>query len=162
MNMARGLWLVLVFAVLVVLHYTVRPVLDWRASIDFLAIAVLLVAVRARPGAATLVGFAVGLVSDSLTPDSLGAGALAFSVVAYTASSLKAAFFADNVALNAVFVFLGKWLGDLVYLAAEHRLGGSEFLAQALLWSPLAAAVTAVVGLAVLGAVRPAVGAPRG
>jgi rod shape-determining protein MreD len=162
MSTARGLWFTLVFFALVALHYTLRPVLGWHASIDFLAIAVLLVAVRARPGVATLVGFAVGLVSDSMTPGAFGAGALAFSVVAYTASSLKAAFFADNVALNAVFVFLGKWVGDLIFLAAEHRLGASEFLAQALLWSPLAAAVTAVVGLAVLMLVRPVVGTPRG
>lgn len=162
MNMARGLWFALVFVALIVLHYTLRPVLDWRASIDFLSIAVLLVAVRARPGVATLVGFLVGIVSDSMQPGAFGAGALAFSIVAYAASSLKAAFFADNVALNAVFVFLGKWVGDLVFLAAEHRLGGSEFLAQALLWSPLAAAVTAIAGLAVLMVVRPIVGTPRG
>jgi len=162
MSTARGLWFAIVFLALIVLHYTLRPVLAWHASIDFLAIAVLLVAVRARPGVATLVGFAVGLTADSMTPGAFGAGALAFSIVAYTASSLKAAFFADNVALNAVFVFLGKWVGDLIFLAAEHRLGGSEFLSQALLWSPLAAAVTAVVGVAVLLLVRPVVGTPRG
>jgi rod shape-determining protein MreD len=162
MTTGRGMWFTLVFLVLVVLHYTLRPMLGWHASIDFLAIAVLLVAVRARPGVATVVGFAVGLISDSMTPGAFGAGALAFSVVAYSASSLKAAFFADNLALNAVFVFLGKWVGDLIFLAAEHRLGGSEFLAQALLWSPLAATVTAVVGLLVLVLVRPVVGTPRG
>jgi rod shape-determining protein MreD len=161
-NAARGLWFALLFALLVVLHYTLRPVLDWRASIDFLAIAVLLVAVRARPGAATLVGFAVGITSDALTPGAFGAGALAFCVVAYTASKLKAAFFADNLALNAVFVFLGKWVGDLIYLAAEHRLGGSDFLAQALLWSPLAATVTALTGLGVFAIARPVMGTPRG
>lgn len=162
MSMARGLWFALVFLMLVALHYTLRPVLAWHASIDFLAIAVLLVAVRARPGVATLVGFLVGLIADSMTPGAFGAGALAFSLVAYTASSLKAAFFADNLALNAVFVFLGKWVGDLIFLAAEHRLGASEFMAQAFLWSPLAAAVTAVVGLVVLVLVRPVVGTPRG
>ncbi|MBM3906675.1 MAG: rod shape-determining protein MreD [Gemmatimonadetes bacterium] len=162
MNAARGLWFALLFVALVVLHYTLRPVLDWRASIDFLAIAVLLVAVRARPGVAALVGFAVGITSDALTPGAFGAGALAFSLIAFTASKLKAAFFADNLLLNAIFVFLGKWLGDLIYLAAERRLGASEFLAQALLWSPMAAAVTAVVGLGVFLAARPVMGAPRG
>ena len=64
--------------------------------------------------------------------------------------------------LFLAFVFLGKWIADLIFLAAEHRLGGSEFLAQALLWSPLSAAVTAGVGLAVLVLVRPVVGTPRG
>jgi len=140
MNAARGLWFALLFVALVVLHYTLRPVLDWRASIDFLAIAVLLVAVRARPGVAALVGFAVGITSDALTPGAFGAGALAFSLIAFTASKLKAAFFADNLLLNAIFVFLGKWLGDLIYLAAERRLGApGVFLAA-----------------------RPVMGAPRG
>lgn len=162
MRGARGMWFAVVFLTLVSLHYTLRPVLGWRAGIDFLAIAVLLVAVRARPGVATLVGFVVGLVSDSMVPGAFGAGALSLCLVAYAASSLKAAFFADNVALNAVFVFLGKWVGDLIFLAAEHRLGGTEFLSQALLWSPLAAVVTAIVGVAVLLAVRPAAGATRG
>jgi rod shape-determining protein MreD len=162
MSAARGLWFTLLFVALVVLHYTLRPVLDWRASIDFLAIAVLLVAVRARPGVATLVGFAVGISADALTPGAFGAGALAFCLVAFAASKLKAAFFADNLLLNAVFVFLGKWVGDLIYLAAERRLGASEFLAQALLWSPLAAAVTAVVGLGVFLVARPVMETPRG
>ncbi|MBI2408473.1 MAG: rod shape-determining protein MreD [Gemmatimonadetes bacterium] len=162
MNAARGFWFTVVVLALIVLHYTLRPVLDWRASVDFLAIAVLLVAVRARPGIATAVGFAIGLTADAMTPEAFGAGALAFCVVAYAASSLKAAFFADNLALNAVFVFLGKWLSDLIFLAAEHRLGASEFLAQALLWSPLAAAVTALAGLAVFVVARPVMGTPRG
>ncbi|MBW7933955.1 MAG: rod shape-determining protein MreD [Gemmatimonadaceae bacterium] len=162
MNAARGFWFALVVLALLVLHYTLRPVLDWRASIDFLAIAVLLVAVRARPGVAAIVGFAIGIASDALIPSAFGAGALAFTIVAYAASSLKAAFFADNLALNAIFVFLGKWVSDLVFLAAEHRLGGSDFLAQALLWSPLAAAATALVGLAVFAMARPLMGTPRG
>ncbi len=43
MSLARALWFALVFLTLVVLHYTLRPMLGWHASIDFLAIAVLLV-----------------------------------------------------------------------------------------------------------------------
>ena len=162
MNLARAFWFTLIVLALVVLHYTLRPVLDWRASIDFLAIAVLLVAVRARPGAATIVGFVIGILSDALIPSAFGAGALAFSVIAYAASTLKAAFFAENFALNAIFVFLGKWLSDLIFLGAEHRLTGSEFLVQSLLWTPLAVAVTALAGLAVFAIARPVMGTPRG
>ena len=57
---------VIVFGLLLVLHYTLRPLLGWRAPIDFLIIAVLLAAVRIRPGSAALVGFALGLATDSL------------------------------------------------------------------------------------------------
>ncbi len=161
MSPVRTAWLAIVFVLLVVLHYTLRPVLAWRAPIDFLVIALLLVAVRTRPGAAAIAGFALGLLSDSLTPQSFGAGALAMTVVGFGASWLKAAFFADNIALNGLFIFAGKWAFDAIFLLAEHRLQGTDLLVQLLLWSPLAAAATAVAGLVVLLTVRPVLGAPR-
>lgn len=161
MSAGRTIWLALVFVALVALHYTLRPVLAWRAPIDFLVIALLLVAVRTRPGAAALAGFALGLLSDSLTPEALGAGALAMTAVGFGASWLKAAFFADNIALNGIFIFAGKWAFDAIFLLAEHRLQGADLLVQLLLWSPLAAAATAVAGLLVLLGVRPVLGSPR-
>jgi rod shape-determining protein MreD len=161
MSFTRTLWLTLVFVVLVALHFTLRPVLAWRASIDFLVIALLLVAVRTRPGVAAIAGFALGILADSLTPEAFGAGALAMTIVGFGASWLKAAFFADNIALNGIFIFAGKWAFDTIFLLAEHRLQGADLLVQILLWSPLAAAVTAVMGLVVLLTVRPVLGAPR-
>lgn len=161
MSFSRTVSLAVIFLLLVALHYTLRPVLAWHASIDFLVIALLLVAVRTRPGAAALAGFALGLLSDSLTPESFGAGALAMTIVGFGASWLKAAFFADNLALNGVFIFAGKWAFDAIFLLAEHRLQGTDLLVQVLLWSPLAAAVTAAAGLVVLLTVRPVLGAPR-
>ncbi len=161
MNATRALWFLCVFALLVALHYTLRPMLAWRASIDFLVIALLLVSVRSRPGVAAIAGLAIGIMADSLTPGAFGAGALSMTLVGFSASWLKAAFFADNLALNGMFVFLGKWACDVLYLVAERRVHGGDFLVQAILWSPLAAAVTAVVGLVVLTLVRPVLGAPR-
>ena len=57
------------FILLLIAHYTVRPLIGGRAPVDFLAIAVLFSAVRLRPGAAALLGFAVGLTIDALQPD---------------------------------------------------------------------------------------------
>ena len=161
MSFSRTVWLFLVFLLLVALHYTLRPVLQWRASVDFLVIALLLVAVRTRPGGAALAGFALGVLSDSLTPASFGAGTLAMTAVGFGASWLKAAFFADNIALNGIFIFAGKWAFDTIFLLAEHRVQGTDLIVQLLLWSPLAAAATAVAGLVVLLTVRPVLGAPR-
>jgi rod shape-determining protein MreD len=160
-SLTRTFWLSVVFVLLIVLHFTLRPVLAWRAPIDFLVIALLLVAVRTRPGTAALAGFALGLLADSLTPEAFGAGALAMTIVGFGASWLKAAFFADNIALNGIFIFAGKWAFDTIFLLAEHRLQGTDLLVQLLLWSPLAAAATAVAGLIVLLGVRPVLGAPR-
>lgn len=149
-----------VFAVLSALHYSLRPLLGWRAGADFLLIAVLLTAVRVRPGTAAVIGFVSGLASDALTPESFGAAALAYTTVAWLASWLKAVFFADNFALNGIFFFLGKWAADLIIVIAERQLKGLDLLQQVLLWSPLSALVTAIAGLVLLIILRPLLDEP--
>src|SRR3954470_9771870 len=144
-----------IYAILIVLHYTVRPLLAWNASIDFLIIALMFGAVRMRPGLAALFGFALGLVSDSLTVGAFGAAALGMSIVGFGASWLKAVFFADNLALNGFFLFLGKWLFDVIFLVVGHRVHGAELAMQMFVWSPLSGAVTAGAGVAVLSLLRP-------
>ena len=113
-------------ALLVLAHFSIRPIVGGRAPLDFLAIAVLFTAVRVRPGAAALIGFFAGIIVDALTPVSFGAGAIAFTLVAYAASWLKAVFFADHVALTGLFVFLGKWLFDAIYLVAGRGSRGTD------------------------------------
>ena len=155
MSIGAMLRLMLGFGLLVVLHFSLRPLLGWRAELDFLTVALLVAAVRLRPGAAALVGCLMGLANDSLTPTAFGSGALAMTIVGFTASWLKAVFFADNLALNALMFFLGKWAIDVIRLLAERRMGGSELAMQLAVWSPLSAAVTAVVGIIVLLTLRP-------
>lgn len=155
MNWTGAVRTIIVCAILVALQYTVRPLLAWRASIDFLIMALLLGAVRMRPGSAAVYGFLLGLVSDSLALSAFGAAALAMSVVGFGASWLKAVFFADNLALNAFFLFLGKWLFDILFLLVGHRVHGTELVMQLFVWSPLSAMITAIVGAAVLSLVRP-------
>ena len=151
-SMARA---VATFLILVLLHYTLRPLLGWRAPMDFLLLALLLSAIRVRPAVAAVIGLVLGIVSDSLTPEALGAGAVAMTVVGYLASWLKAVFFADNLALNAFFFFLGKWIFDVIYFSVEQKLGGIELIQQLLLWSPLSAAATAIAGILLLLIMRP-------
>jgi rod shape-determining protein MreD len=150
----RSLRPILAFVILVVLHYTVRPVLEWRTSIDFLLIALLLAAVRMRPGAAAVLGFAMGLVADSLSVGAFGA-TLAMTVVGFTASWLRAVVFAENLVLHAAFFFAGKWLFDIIFLLVERRVKGLDLVFQLLIWSPLTAMVTALAGLLVLIIMRP-------
>ncbi|HEU4564263.1 MAG TPA: rod shape-determining protein MreD [Gemmatimonadaceae bacterium] len=145
----------LAFVILVMLHYTLRPLLAWRAQPDFLLIALLLVAIRVRPGVAAVVGLIMGFVADSLALHAFGSAAMAMSLVAFSASWLKAVFFADNLALNAVFFFVGKWAFNVIYLLMERRYAGGELLMQVLVWSSLSAAVTAFMGLLTLLILRP-------
>ncbi len=142
-------------ALLIVMHYTVRPVLAWRTSIDFLLIALVFGSVRMRPAAAAVFGLILGLATDSLALGAFGAGALAATIVGFASSWLKAVFFADNFALNAMFLVAGKWIFDLVYVLMSRRMHGLEMMSQLLLWSPLAALVTAVAGVTVITMLRP-------
>ena len=146
---------VIAFVVLIVLHYTLRPVLGWRTSIDFLVIALLIASVRMRPGLAAMLGFAMGLVADSLSVGAFGSAALAMSVVGFAASWLRAIVFAENLALHAAFFFAGKWLFDVVFLIIERRLKGFELITQLFIWSPITAMVTALAGILVLIIMRP-------
>ena len=156
-SMARA---VATFLILVLLHYTLRPLLGWRAPMDFLLLALLLSSIRVRPAVGALIGLALGIVSDSLTPDALGAGAIAMTVVGYLASWLKAVFFADDVVLNALFFFCGKWAFDVIVLLAAHQMAGGALLVELLVWSPLKGVVTALFGLLTLLILRPILRAP--
>ncbi len=150
MNLQRAVRTALVFVVLVGAHYFLRPLFGWRVAMDFLVLAVLLVAVRVRPGVAALIGFGLGLVGDALAPATFGAGALAMTLVGFGASWLKAVFFSDNVFLHAFFFFMGKWAFDAIFVLASRQGGVYEMATQLVLWSPLAAALTAVTGVVVL------------
>lgn len=156
----RALRATLAFAILITLHFTLRPLLGWRTEADFLVIALLLAAVRVRPGTAALIGLVLGLMIDSMAPSTFGAAALALATVGFVAAWLKAVFFADNLALNAIFFFVGKWVFDILRLVAERRVFGEEFAMQFLLWSPLSAAVTALAGIIMLVVLRPLLESP--
>jgi len=155
MNWGATVRTIVLCAVLIFLHYTLRPLLAWRASADFLIIALLLAAVRVRPGVAALFGFVLGLASDSLTLGQFGAGALAMTLIGFSWSRLKAVFFADHVLLNGFFLFLGKWAYEIIMNIVERRIHGVELIMQILVWSSLSAAVTAVAGVIALMLLRP-------
>ena len=139
-----------VYILLLALHFTVRPLIGTRISIDFLVIAVLLAAVNVRPGIAAIIGFCTGLIADSLTPLSLGAGAMAMSAVASAASWLKAVVSGDNVMAQTIFLGAGKLAFDIIYLVVEGRLAMDQLLPQLLLWSPLSALATGLAGVLVV------------
>jgi rod shape-determining protein MreD len=151
---ASRIQLVLIMALLVLLHFYLRPRL-WsaRVSPDFLLIALVLFSMRAGPGAGAVAGFLVGLVNDALTPAAFGAGALAHTVVGYLAAWGRAVFFADNLLVNAGFVAAALWVRDLLLLVASGTPQGRLFV-ELTLTSPLQALSTAVVALLVLAAFR--------
>lgn len=142
--------LLLVMGFLLVLHFYVRPRLfDYKVAPDFLLIALLVYAIRSRPGNAAIAGFVVGLISDSLVPARFGAGALAHTVVGYLTAWGRAVFFADNLIVNAAVFAGGVWIRDLLVLVASGA-GGEDLLTSLGIWAPLRALTTAIAGVLVL------------
>ena len=145
----RGrLWAVIAF--LVVLHFALRPRLGApQIAPDFLLLALMLYAIRSRPGSAALAGFIVGLVGDAMVPARLGAGALAHTVVGYLASWGRAVFFPDNLLVNGIAIAAGAWARNAIQLLASG--GGSGGLTvQLFVYAPLQALLTAITGAIVL------------
>jgi rod shape-determining protein MreD len=142
-------WIVL--ALLVVLQFSIRNRLgNQRVAPDFLLLALLIYAIRARPGASAAAGFFVGLLTDALSPASFGAGALAHTVVGYLASWAKAVFFAENLLVNGGLIFAGTWLRNLIVALASGEFAGPQLKWELLVWSPLEALTTAAAGVLVL------------
>lgn len=142
------LWAVL--GLLTVLHFAVRPRLGAPAvAPDFLMVALLLYAIRSRPGAAALAGFLVGLAGDAVAPSRIGAGALAHTVVGYLAAWGRAVFFPDNLFVNGVVIAIGVWIRNAILLIASGPGAGGLTMAL-LVWSPLQAVTTAITAALVL------------
>jgi len=142
------LWVVL--GLLVLLHFAVRPRLGMPAvAPDFLLLALLLYAIRSRPGAAALAGFLVGLAGDAVVPARVGAGALAHTVVGYLAAWGRAVFFPDNLFVNGLVIAIGVWLRNSIQLLASGP-GAGGLSMELFVWSPLQAITTAITAALVL------------
>ncbi len=143
-----------VILMLAAAQFAVRPWLggerwaDWAP--DFLLIALLIYSIRTTPGRASVGGFLVGLFADALNPVAFGAGALAHTVVAFLAAWGKAVFFAENLLVSAGFFFAGTMIRDLLTQLSSGIVGQRDFFWQMVVWSPLKAFTTAVVGILVL------------
>jgi len=141
----------LVLGLLAVGHFALRPWLgDPRFAPDLLFLAVLVYAVRTRPGRAAVAGFLIGLLSDSLNPVAFGSAMLAYSVVGYLAAWGKAVFFADNPAVAGGLFFAGVVIRDVLVLLWGGHAAGTTVFWQLALWTPLQALTTAFSGVLVL------------
>jgi rod shape-determining protein MreD len=141
----------IVLLLLVVLQFALRPLLgDNRIAPDFLFLALMVYAIRARPGKGAAAGLFVGLLTDALSPAAFGAGALAHTAVGYFAAWGKAVFFADNLFVNAAFFFVGSWLRDLLVLLFGQHVTGTALFWQVGYLSPLKALTTATAGIVIL------------
>ena len=148
---APRLRLAAVLLLLLAAHVWLRPWLfPGRFAPDFVLVALLFFAIRSRPGAGAVAGFLVGLLTDAVAPTTFGAAAFSLTIVGYAAGWLKAVVFADNLLVNAVFVFVASWARDVLELAASNALRSGALGTQLLVLSPLSALSTSAAALVVL------------
>lgn len=138
----------LLFFALVITHFTIRPLLgDERVTPDFLLLALMLYAIRSRPGAGAVAGFGVGLLADALRPVAFGASALGHTVIGYLLAWGKAVFFPENLLVTTGFLFAGAWIRNFIVVVAGGQVRGMELLWALGVWSVAQAATTTVTGI---------------
>lgn len=140
-----------VLLILLLLEFYLRPsIVEGKHGIpDFLILVLLLLAIREEPGVGALTGFLIGLVIDVLTPARFGAGILANVLVGWGAAYGRSIFFADNILVNGALFFIGTWVRNVLMLLFSGT-PIAALPAEALLWAPLQALSTAIVGVVIV------------
>ena len=139
--------------VLVVVHLSIHVGLGVRGMVpDLLTVALLLGARRLSGSGAAGLGLALGLLNDALSLTAFGALALTYTIVGFAGARSRDLFEGDSLLFVAVYVFLGKWLRDLLYIMFTRSEPWSN------LWSgaPLAALYAALAAMVALTLYRAA------
>ncbi len=138
-------------ALLMALHFIFRVGFGWHGWVpDLSTLGLLVLAREVRVGTGTAVGFALGLLEDSLSSLAFGASTMAMTLVAAVGGRTRDLFEGESLTFVVAYLFIGKWGRDLVQwvmTAQELR----EPLQRALLVdSVVASAYVALVGLALV------------
>ncbi len=154
MNDSRLALTAMVF-LLAVLYFVLRVGLGLGLLVpDLIVVAVLLAARHLRPGWAAGLGLLLGMLEGSVYPLTFGASALALTLVGYLGSRTRDVFSGSGLVFLAFYLFVGKWLYDIVIyliLLLDATPGPASAL---LLISPLAALYAAAAGLVAYSAYR--------
>ncbi|HEX7050233.1 MAG TPA: rod shape-determining protein MreD [Longimicrobiales bacterium] len=147
-------------ALLAILHFLVHLGLGVGvAAPDLLTVAVLLGARRLRGSAAAALGFAFGLLRDSLSLSSFGADVVSLTLVGYLGARSRDFFVGDSLLFIGIYLFAGKWFHDVVYdLIAGSTMAG-DMVVRLFVQAPLASLYAAAAGVVALVLYRIVVGA---
>ncbi len=146
-------------ALLVLLHFFLHLGLGLGASApDLLTVAVLLAARRLSATPAAVLGLVLGLVQDALSLASFGAEAVTQAVLGFLGAWSRNYFVGESAAFVAVYLFVGKWLHDVIFWLLARPGTGAEALSRLLLQAPLAALYAAICGIPALFVYRATAG----
>lgn len=103
-----------------------------------------------RPRVAAGIGFALGLVADSLSILSFGANAAALTVVGFLGSRSRDFFLGESLIFLASYLALGTWLREAIHWSIARGGLWAEAPRVLLIEAPVAALYAAVVGTVIL------------
>ena len=150
----KGAWRVgATVGVLALMHFLLHLGLGLgNTAPDLLTISLLLAAREVGMGSAAGIGFAFGLLLDAFGLLGFGANTIAMTILGTAGSRTRDWFVGDSFFFVISYLFLGKWLKDLMHWIAVGE-GVSEPFVQAILaGSTLNAVYAAAVGVLVVSA----------
>lgn len=143
-------------ALLVLLHFLLRPwLLAWWAGPDLAVAALLVGALHLPSGRAAILGFVLGLLEAAMAMGGIGALPMAYAVVGYGASRSWGLLFADVRIFLPAYFFVGGWL-----CVSFHQWATTGDIAWSFLF--LQGPAAALLTTAVAGLVEVAAGGLRG
>jgi cell shape-determining protein MreD len=119
---------------------------------DLLTLALLLSSREIGLARASLIGLFFGLLEDAMSVLSFGANSIAMTVTAFGGAATRDLFVGDSRFFLVSYVFLGKWIRDLLHWIAVGEGARQPFVEQVLLQGGLASLYVAVVGVVVAAA----------
>ena len=145
----RGSWRIWgTVAVLVVLHFLLHLGVGLGVEApDLLTVGLLVGAREVRMGSGAALGFAFGLLEDAFSVVAFGANTIAMTLVGAAGARTRDLFVGDSLFFVVSYLFLGKWLRDLVFwIAVGDGLRG-PFTDAMLVQAGLASLYAAGVGM---------------
>ena len=117
---------------------------------DLLTISLLLAAREVGMGTAAGIGFVFGLLLDALSLLAFGANTVAMTALGAVCARTRDLFVGDSFFFVVSYLFLGKWVKDLLHWLLAGEGVREPFLQALLVQSSLNAAYVAVVGVLVV------------
>lgn len=114
---------------------------------DLLTVALLVGAREVEVGWGAGIGFALGLLEDAFAALTFGASTLAMTIVGVAGARTRDLFVGDSLLFLVSYLFVGKWLRDLVYWISVGGDIRQPFVESMLIGSGLAAAYATAVGV---------------
>ena len=150
----KGAWRVgAIVGVLALLHFLLHLGLGLgNAAPDLLTISLLLAAREVGMGAAAGIGFAFGLLLDAFGLLGFGANTIAMTILGTAGARTRDWFVGDSFFFVISYLFLGKWLKDLLHWIAVGEGVREPFVQAILVGSTLNAVYAAAVGVLVVSA----------